>query len=446
MRYCFRIFLFSLLLVFSASAAIEGNNSNNISHFTLDNGLQVFVKEDHRAPVAVFQIWYRVGSVDETPGTTGIAHVLEHMMFKGTDKHPEGEFNKIITENGGSQNAGTSNDFTYYYQAFAKDKIHLSFELESDRMQNLRFTQKDLDKELDVVKEERRMRTDNKPNGVLYERFLATAFISTPYHYPVIGWMHEIDQIHKQDVEEWYQRWYIPNNATVVIAGDVDPAKMKAMAIEYFGKIPAGQLPKQKIFKEVAPLGERRIQVKQPARVPAILMGFNTPIATAEESNWQPFALEVLASVLNGGRSSRFQKELVREQQITSSIGVYYDLLGRLPGLFTFSATPATGKTPADVEEAIFKQIERVQTTLVSEEELKRVKKQVIAGKIFGQDSLSSQASLLGKLSTLNLPWELYDNYVDRLNAVTPEQIQQVAKKYLVRDRLTVATLVPEGA
>lgn len=435
-----RLLFISLMCLFSSQCFAVGE----ITTFTLNNGLKVYVKEDHRAPVAVFQIWYRAGSMDEVPGTTGVAHLLEHLMFKGTEAYPEGEFNRIITEHGGVQNAGTSNDFTYYYQLLDKKHLELSFRLESDRMNNIKYDFNDFKKELNVVKEERRMRTDNRPNGVLYERFLSAAFVSSPYHYPVIGWMHEIEQLSMEDANQWYQQWYSPNNANVIVVGDVDPNEVKQLAEKYFADLPRRELPFKKQIKEVQPLGERRVSVSIPAQVPAMLMGFNTPVATLDEKFWQPYALEVLAAILDGGRSSRFQKDLVRDKQIVSSIDVSYDLFGRLPGLFTISVTPSDKVPMAKVEEAIMLHIKRLQSVPVSTEELRRVKKQIIASKTFAQDSISSQASMLGHIVTLGLPYTLYDDYVDKLSSVSAQQIQTVAKEYLTRERLTVATLDPK--
>ena len=413
---------------------------------TLDNGLRVIVKPDHRAPVVTSMVWYKVGSSYEHDGITGVSHMLEHMMFQGTKRYPAGRFSSIISANGGSQNAFTSRDFTAYYQNLGRSRLAVSFELEADRMRGLLLDEKEFVKENKVVQEERRLRTDDKPQGLAAERFMATAFVSSGYHWPIIGWMNDLQQMTVADLRAWYARWYSPNNATVVVVGDVDPDEVVALARANFGGLkPTEPIPLAPHRPEIKPLGERRIVVKAPARLPYLMMGYQVPVLTDDADSWEPYALEVLNWVLDGDDSSRLSRELVRGSEVAAGASASYDLYSRNQTLFTFSAVPTNGTSVAQLEQALRQQVTRMQQTLVSAQELERVRNGAMAQEVFGRDSVSYQANLLGKLVTVGLDWRLADQYVDRLQAVTPRQIQAVARKYLVDDRLTVATLLPQS-
>ncbi len=429
----------TLWLFFAISAA-----QATVTETTLDNGLKVIIKEDHRAPIVVSQIWYKVGSSYEHNGITGISHMLEHMMFKGTEKLAPGEFSKIIAEHGGRENAFTGRDYTAYFQTLEKSRLPISFELEAERMRNLKLDNAEFLKEREVVAEERRMRTEDNPTSKTYEQFTATAYQTSPYHHPVIGWMDDIHHYTLDDLQQWYQKWYAPNNAILVVAGDVEPGEVIALAKEHFGKLePSENLNPPKPQKEVEQLGQRTLTVKLPAEIPYLLMGYPVPTVATTDIAWEPYALEVLASVLDGGASSRLPREIVRGSKIASSTGAGYDLYDRLDTLFLFDGLPAAGHTIEEVQAALQEQIKRSQETLVTKEELQRVKAQVVAGKIFGRDSVFYQAMQIGNLETIGLEWEEMDRYTDKIRAVTPEQVQQVAKKYLVSDKLTVAYLDP---
>ncbi len=410
----------------------------------LANGLKIIVKEDHRAPIVFSEIWYKVGSSYEPLGLTGISHALEHMMFKGTHKYPAGEFSKIIAENGGSENAFTAYDYTGYYQKLGSDKLSLSFELESDRMKNLRLPAKEFDKEIEVVKEERKLRTDNVPEATAFERFQASAFLSNPYHHPIVGWQSDLDNMTVEDLRRWYQTWYAPNNATLIVVGDVKSKEVFALAEKYFAKLRPSPLPVIKPHPEVKPMGPRNTEVQIPAKIPLAYMGFNVPGITTTEIPWEPYALTVLASVLAGDDSSRLPKELVRKQKIASSIDVGYNAYSRLDDLFTFEMIPAQGNSTEDVEKAIWAQIQTIQEEPVTSRELERVKTQEIASNIYSQDSLYYQARLLGTLESIGLPWQELDRLSDHIRAVTAEQVQAVAKKYLTPERVIITTLVPQ--
>ncbi len=415
-----------------------------VTDVTLDNGMRVIVKEDRRAPVMVSQVWYRAGSVDEVNGATGVAHVLEHMMFKGTKSVPPGEFSKRIAAAGGRENAFTSRDYTAYFQQMQKDRLELSMQLEADRMANLQISDELFSKEIQVVMEERRMRTDDKPQSVLYERLMATAFQTHPYGRPIIGWMNDLEHMSAQDARDWYQRWYAPNNATLVVAGDVDADAVIALARRHFGALPMRELPPRKPQQEPEQLGIKRMVVKAPAKVPYLLMAWHAPTLRDWQNDWEPYALQILAGVLDGNDSARLQKSLVKTQQIAASVSAGYDAVSRGPGMFMIDASPVEGKTVAELESAIRNELQKVQREGVSEAELKRVKAQVIAADVYQRDSLFFQAMQLGEYAKVGLPLEALDGRVDKLRSVTAEQVQAVARKWLQDDRLNLAELDPQ--
>lgn len=410
----------------------------------LDNGLKILVKEDHRSPVAVSQIWYKVGSSYEPGGITGISHMLEHMMFKGTDKHPPGQFSRIIAENGGNENAFTGRDYTAYFQTMAKSRLEVSFELEADRMRNLHLLADELTKELEVVTEERRMRTDDKPRAKTQELFYAMAFANSPYRNPVIGWPSDIANYRVQDLQAWYRRWYAPNNATLVVVGDVVSEEVFRLAEKHFGELRPSDIKPLKPQIEVPQFGERSMTVKLPARLPYLVMGYKVPALTTADEEWEAFALEVLAAVLDSGDSARLARRLVRGQQIAVAAGAGYEMTSRLSDLFVLDATPAQGKTVKDVEKALKEQITLLQTELVADEELQRIKAQVRANAVYERDSNFFQAMQLGLLETVGLGWQRSDTLVDKVSQVTAEQIQAVAKKYLTDENLNIAYLAPQ--
>jgi zinc protease len=414
-----------------------------VHEFTLDNGLKLLIKEDHRAPVMVSQVWYKVGSSYEHDGITGISHMLEHMMFQGTKHLKPNEFSQIISAHGGEENAFTGRDYTAYFEQMANDQVKVSFRLEADRMRNLALKPEELDKERQVVMEEWRMRTKDNPNALTYERFNAVAFLSSPYHHPTIGWISDIKAYDLADLKAWYHKWYAPNNATVVVVGDVNPERVYALAKEYFGPLKPETIKPPKPQQEVIQTGRREIIVQAPAELPYLLLGWKVPVVKTAKEDWKAYALEVLAGILDGGSSSRFSKELIRGSQIAASVDVSYDLYARAKDQFVIAGTPAKGHTMAELEKAIWVQIERLQKEQVSKKELERIKNQVVADKVFEQDSIFFQAMQLGLLTTVGLDWRLADAYVDRVRAITPEQVQAVAKKYFLKDHLTRGELVP---
>jgi zinc protease len=411
---------------------------------TLNNGMKIVVREDHRAPVMVSQVWYRVGSSYEHAGVTGVSHVLEHLMFKGTPKVPSGEFSKLIANYGGSENAFTSYDYTGYYQVMSATNLPLSLELEADRMHNAIMPDEEFAKEIEVVKEERRLRTDDKPNSVAYERFMAAAYLSSGYHNPVIGWMHDLDNMTAQDARDWYKKWYVPNNAILVVVGDVKATEVFELAATYFGPIPSGKLPKRPLNQEVSGMGERRLTVEVPAKIPTLYVGYNVPgINTAQNEN-DIYALRMLSGVLDGGYSARIETEMVRKQQIAASAGAGYGGFSQGDTLFYLSGVPANEYSIEQLEQAFEEQIKRLQTELANADELERVKAQIISGIVYQQDSISSQANQIGRMEAIGRSWQEADTMADKLAAITPEQIQAVARKYLVPANKTVTILSPQ--
>ena len=432
------IFLWLLLL---ASAAIA---DDHVHEFKLANGLKVLVQEDHRSPVVVSQVWYRAGSIDEYNGTTGVAHVLEHMMFKGTKKVPAGQFSRIVAAAGGRENAFTSRDYTVYFQQLEKSKLPLSMKLEADRMANLNMSDSEYAKEIQVVMEERRWRTEDKPQAQVGEQLMSTVFEVHPYGRPVIGWMNDLEQMTAQDARDWYQRWYAPNNATLVIVGDVDPQQVFKLAQKYFGPLKAHKLVKRKQQAEPEQKGERRLVVKAPAKLPYLAMAYPVPSLRDPEKDWEPYALEILSGVLDGNASSRLSRNLVRRDRIAVDVSSGYDAVNRGPSLFEFDGTPSEGTSVEDLELAIRSEIENLKENGVTEDELQRVKAQVIAADVYKRDSMFYQAMQIGMMESTGLSWKALAEYPKHLQAVTAEQVQAVARKYLVDDQLTVATLDPQ--
>lgn len=436
--------LVSTLVIAPCAVATAATTSGTVHSHTLDNGMKIFVKEDYRAPVAASMVWYKIGSAHEPEGLTGISHVLEHMMFKGTDKLAPGEFSRIISANGGSQNAFTSRDYTAYFQRLEAERIEISLELEADRMRNMKVIDEEFSKEIQVVMEERRMRTDDKPTSLTYEQFNAAAFTTSPYRSPVIGWMHDLENMTADDIRDWYKIWYAPNNATLVVVGDVDPDNIFKLAEKHFGPLQPSVIKAIKPTPEIPQKGERRITVKAPAELPYLIMGYKAPRIEADDKSWEPYALSVLAAILDGDNSSRFAKHLVREQQIATSAGAGYDAHTLHPGLFLFDGQPAKGRTVDELESAIREQIKLIKTELATDDELARVKAQVVAGKVYEKDSVFYQAMQIGALETIGLGWQVGEAYVNKIQQVSAEQVRAVAQKYLIDDTLTVAILDPQ--
>ena len=420
------------------------HSGSRVDEKTLDNGLRVIVKQDHRSPVVVSQVWYKVGSSYEPEGITGVSHVLEHMMFKGTDIYGPNEVSQIIAANGGSENAFTGHDYTAYFQQWEKSRLPLSFEIESNRMRGLLLSEDEFVKEIEVVKEERRMRTDDNPDAWLYEQFGFEAWQTSPYGQPIIGWRKDLDSMAVADLADWYERYYAPNNATVVVVGDVIPDEVFALAEQWFGSLEPSEIEVNSPPPEPRFESGREKTVERAARVPSFIRGYYAPVISADNpDDWEPYALEVLAYVLDGGQSARFEKTLVRNQQIAASIWTSYDATTRLDGLITFGGSPSQGVSTDSLIEGLEEQLSLVRTTLVSQLELDRVKAQLKAADVFERDSVFYQAMKIGRLVTIGLDWELEEAWLEKIAAVTPEQVMAVAQKYLVANNATTVKLSP---
>ncbi|OOW02085.1 peptidase M16 [Pseudomonas sp. MF6396] len=414
--------------------------------FTLDNGLKVIVREDHRAPVVVSQVWYKVGSSYETPGQTGLSHALEHMMFKGSNKLGPGEASRILRDLGAEENAFTSDDYTAYYQVLARDRLGVALKLEADRMGSLRLPPEEFSREIEVIKEERRLRVDDQPNSKAMELFSAMAHPASGYHTPTIGWMADLERMKVEELRHWYEAWYVPNNATLVVVGDVTADEVKGLAQRYFGAIPKRATPPAKLPLELAEPGLRQLTVHVRTQLPSLIYGFNVPgLATAKDPR-SVHALRLIAALLDGGYSARMATRLERGQELVAGASASYNPFTRGDSLFVLSAVPNTQKkkTLAEVESGVWKLLDELKTTPPTAEELERVRAQVIAGLVYDRDSISSQATTIGQLETVGLSWKLIDKELDELKSVTPADIQSAARTYFTRERLSVAHVLPE--
>ena len=407
--------------------------------FVLSNGMKVLISEVPKAPVATVQVWYKVGSRNEVMGRAGLSHMLEHMMFKGTAKYPKGSFSRLIRKNGGMDNAFTSQDFTAYFENLAADRVELALEMEADRMQGLILDMNELKTEREVVKEERRLRTEDDPQGALVEALFAQAYLSHPYHWPVIGWFGDLDAMTLDDLQRHYDTYYSPNNATLIVVGDVKADSLLPVIKSLFEPIPRGPEPKAVLTAEGEQRGERRFLLKREAQVPFVMMGYRVPNYTSEDS----YALDVLESILSHGKSSRLYQSLVYDQKLSLAVGAEYGLMQTDPGLFYFYALVSPGQKVEVVEEALHKEIKKLQSDPPTEQELQRAKNQVEAARVFEQDSNFRHAMLLGQAETVGAGWRKVDQFLDRIRSVTAKDVQRVAKQYLIEDARTVGILIP---
>jgi zinc protease len=434
------VVLLALLLPAAAlRAQSSARSTDGVVAATLDNGLRVLLLEDHRSPIVTFQVWYRVGSRNESRGATGIAHFLEHMLFKGTPKYGPRMFARLVEQNGGQNNAFTSTDVTSYYVNIAADKIDLVIDLESDRMQNALLDPKEIESERQVVIEERRTRTEDDPGGFLGEEVSSLAFKAHPYGYPIIGWMEDIKRITPEEIRAFYKTYYVPNNAIVVAAGDFRAADVMAKIRATFGAIPKGPAPPPMVAVEPQQNGERRTIVKKDAQLPIIYLGYHVPNQRAADAP----ALEVLSTILSGGRASRLYKNLVYKQ-LALNAGGDYSYFSLDPSLFWFWATPMPGQTPEAMEQALLAEMEQLKNEPVSDEELQRAKNQTEAAFVFQEDSVHRRASLLVRFELIG-GYALMDRFVPTIRAVTAEDLRRVARAYFSPDKKNVGVLLPKS-
>ncbi|MFM8552624.1 MAG: M16 family metallopeptidase [Nitrospiraceae bacterium] len=410
--------------------------------YVLANGLKVLLVESPKAPVVTVQIWYKVGSRNEIMGRAGLSHMLEHMMFKGTPKMGKGLFSKTIRKNGGNDNAFTSQDFTGYFENLAADRTELALELEADRLRGLLLDNKEFQLEREVVKEERRLRTEDDPQSFLVESLFAQAFLMHPYHWPIIGWFPDLNAMTREDLKRHYDTYYVPNNATLVVVGDIKAEALLPTIKRLFESIPPKPVPPSQIVAEPEQHGERRIVVKREAQLPFIMAGYRVPNFKDQDA----YALTVLESILSHGKSARLYQSLVYEQKKALAVGAEYNLLATDPELFYCFVVVKPGQKVEDVEQALYKEITKLQTAPPSAKELERAKNQVEAEYIFGQDSNFRQAMLLAQAETVGAGWRQVDRFVEGLRTVTAQDVQRVAKRYLVQDSRTVGILIPTPA
>ncbi len=428
------------LLLFTALPAPAQEIHLPVQLHHLANGLKVVTLEEHAAPVAVVQIWYHVGSKDEVAGRTGLAHLLEHNMFNGTRAHGPGIFSRLVAKAGGDDNAFTSFDYTAYYEKFAADRLTLGLELEADRMRNILLTNKELTREREVVKEERRMRTEDNPESALVEQVRAAAFVAHPYGRPVIGWMEDINRLTVDDLRDFYERYYRPDNATLVVVGDFDTAALLSEVKRTFGPIQAPPSPPHRTFSEPRQRGARRVTLHRPAKLPFLYAAYHTP--TFDHADGP--ALEVAAQVLAGGKSARLTRTLVEEKQICLYAGAGYDGDAEDPSLFTLYAGLQPGHTADEAEAALEAEVARLATKPIGAAELAKAKTQLEAGFVFAQDSPFYLAMTLGRLYTTGRTVTDLEAYLPRIRAVTAADIQRVVATYLQGDRRTLGALIPE--
>lgn len=409
----------------------------------LKNGLKVYVIEDHRAPVVHVSLWYRVGSADEAGGKTGLSHMLEHMLFRGTQTTKDGEYIEQINRLGGKMNAMTTRDFTMYYSTVPLKGLSTVLRLEADRMRKLKVSKTLLHREREVVKEERQMRVTDNPNGVLTEYLNGTAFMSSPYHHPVIGWPQDVASYTVSDLQSWYNKWYQPNNATLVLVGDVDLKTIKKQVTKYFAKIPASKAVHHQQRPEVSFLGKKRFLIHYRANVALLNMGYLVPGLSQASPSWKAYALCVLAEVLGGSESSRLDKVLVRERRIATTATVSYYPMHRYKTLFTIGATPSHLHSLGEVEQAINAAVEDLQEDVIDKSELRKAQAQLIARHVYEQDSLANQAMQVGLPVMGGLSWQAGDWFKKRIQSVTVEQVRWAAQHYLNKNHLTVGYLEP---
>ncbi len=431
----------------TAAPAAPAASASGVHHHTLANGLTLIVKPDRRAPTAVHMLWVRVGSMDEVDGSSGIAHVLEHMMFKGTARLKPGEFSRRVAALGGRENAFTGRDYTGYFQQIPSNRLEDVMRLEADRFANNRWADDEFRREIEVVKEERRLRTEDSPRALMSEVLTANVFLASPYRRPVVGWMSDLDAMTPDDVRAFHRRWYVPANAAVVVAGDVDPAQVLRLAERTYGRIAAQPLPVRKPREEPAQAGLRRVEVKAPADQSYVALQFKVPRMTSpapSPENDDAVALSVLAAVLDGYDGARLDRALTQgPDRVADSASAWNGLYGRGPQLFTLDGVPAPGKTTDQVEAALRAEVARVAREGVTEAELQRVKTRWTAGEVYKLDAVMSQARELGIYWSLGLPLDTGARLVDRLRGVTAAQVQSVAARYFGDDQLTVGVLRP---
>ena len=448
MNYLARPVFFLLLLMLALlSAMASAAATAKTREFSLDNGLKVIVREDRRAPIVTSQLWYRVGSSYETPGNTGLAHVLEHMMFKGSSKLGPGESSRILRELGAVENAFTSDDYTSYYQVIARNRLEVALEIEADRLQGLTLDEQEFRSELEVVKEERRLRTDDNPDGLAYERFKSLAYPASSYHIPTIGWMHDLERMSITDLRRWHRDWYAPNNAILVLVGDIDAAEAKPLVQRHFGHIKPQPLPAAKIPLELPEPGERRASIRVNSNQPSLLLGFNAPGLNTASDPREAHALRLISAILDSGRSSRLYRQLVQEQETAHSAWSWYNAFSRGDSLFVLSAKPnlQQGISLEQLEQALWQQLVQLQQQGPSQAELDRVRAQLISSETYAIYSIGRIGRTIGILESVGLGWQHMETDSAQLMSITAADIQAAARKFFTKERSVTLHSLPAG-
>lgn len=438
-RICIVLFFWVALFFLEQPPSGATTLGGRVHEKTLANGMKALLVENHKAPLVVFQVWYRVGSRNEQWGRTGLSHLLEHMMFKGTERIGPEEFSRVIQENGGTSNAFTTKDYTVYFETLSSDRIEVALALEADRMEHLVFNPKAFETERMVVMEERRLRTEDNPRSCLLEQVEATAFQTHPYHWPVIGWMEDIGGLSLDDVKAHYSDYYHPANAFLVAVGDFNTAELARRIESLFGSIRPRKVPLQERAREPEQQGERKVSLKREAELPFLVVGYRVPNLGSSQDG---YVLDVLASLLAGGKSSRLYRSLVQERRLLLDVDVDYSLTSRDPGLFIVSADLLPDASVDEVQEMLDREIEVLKREPVDPEELQRAQRQLEASFVFGQDSFFFQGMLLGEFE-IAMGWRYVDEYVPSIQKVTPADIVRVVGRYLIPEKRTIGVLSP---
>jgi zinc protease len=429
------------LALFEASASAQRFGAESV---TLDNGMQVVVVPNHRIPAVVEMVWYKVGSADDPLGKSGIAHFLEHLMFKGTAAHPPGVFTALIARNGGRDNAFTTQDYTAYHETIARDRLDLVMRLEADRMTGLVLDDEVVVPERDVVLEERRMRIDNEPAALLAEQLRATLYLHHPYRNPTIGWSNEIRLLSPADALASYRKWYAPNNAILVIAGDVDLAEAGRLAERYFGPIPSRILPERARVEEPPHYAAARLEMKSArAAQPLWNRSYLAPSYRGGKTT-DAYPLQVLAEILGGGASSRLYKTLVLDRGLALSAGAHYSPGAIDLSSFGLSATPKPGVSITDLETAVDGEVQRLLREGMDPDEVRRAKDRLQAASVYAGDGLSGPPNIIGAALAIGQRLDEVEAWPDRIGAVTPAEIDAAARAVLVARTSATGVLLPE--
>ncbi len=437
---------FVAAVAYVLTALPAGASLFNPETFTLDNGMQVVVVTNRRAPVVVHMVWYRVGAADDPVGKSGLAHFLEHLMFKGTKTAPGGSFSRVVARNGGNENAFTSSDYTGYFQKVAKDRLELVMRLEADRMVNLELTDDVVLPEIGVILEERRSRIDNDPGAILGEQVRAAQYLAHPYGAPLIGWEHEVRGLTTEAALAFYRRHYAPDNAVLIVSGDITAAELKPLAEKYYGAIPPRGVGPRMRPQEPPQRAARRVELRDPrVRQPAWSRSYLAP-SQASGATEHAYPLEVLAYILGGGATSRLYRSLVVEHKLAASAGAWYDNVRLDLSRFGFYASPSPGVAVADLGAAVDEQIDRVVADGVTADEVERAKRRLLAEATYARDSLSVAARSFGAALTSGLTVEDVEAWPDRIGAVTVQQVNAAARAVLRPESSVTGILLPDEA